>query len=481
MALQSQMMRGNSIPRSSDSYNRTRRSEQKRLVGYLLMTLIIISFLIYVFQSRPKAVVAEPKIDGASLTAAPSPAPTTDAPLQPPAPHAATTQVAPAPQRPVPEFTMAGKRPSSDGAPMGQATPISTPAPSASSPGSPAKLPPTAGQSPAPTPPAATPTSTPPSTPPVVKDPLLNPPAPGTYADSPMPPPLPGSPAAGSSAVSGDVAAAIAQAAALTAQQKPLEARTLLNRTLLDPRTPDSARQTLRDKLQELNLTLVFSPALFPGDPMSESYNVASGDSLVKIARKQQLVTESTLIARINHMANANSLRVGQQLKLVRGPFHAVVHKSLFRIDIFAGPTPSASALAASAEGSAGTLPENAESGWVYIRSFPVGLGEKGGTPLGTFMVKENSKLVNPFWVNPRTGQKFDADDPKNPIGERWVGLEGVDVKSKAYQGYGIHGTIDPTSIGKEMSMGCVRMQAEDVEIVYELLMPKVSVVKIVE
>ena len=35
-------------------------------------------------------------------------------------------------------------------------------------------------------------------------------------------------------------------------------------------------------------------------------------------------------------------------------------------------------------------------------------------------------------------------------------------------------------SIGKEMSMGCVRMNAEDVEVVYEMLMGRSSVVKIV-
>jgi lipoprotein-anchoring transpeptidase ErfK/SrfK len=56
----------------------------------------------------------------------------------------------------------------------------------------------------------------------------------------------------------------------------------------------------------------------------------------------------------------------------------------------------------------------------------------------------------------------------------------GVDEASKKFEGYGIHGTIEPQSIGREMSMGCVRLGAEDVALVYELLMPRVSVVKIV-
>ncbi|NBQ16677.1 MAG: L,D-transpeptidase, partial [Proteobacteria bacterium] len=36
--------------------------------------------------------------------------------------------------------------------------------------------------------------------------------------------------------------------------------------------------------------------------------------------------------------------------------------------------------------------------------------------------------------------------------------------------GYGIHGTTEPQSIGKQMSMGCVRLGDADVEAVYELI-----------
>ena len=177
----------------------------------------------------------------------------------------------------------------------------------------------------------------------------------------------------------------------------------------------------------------------------------------------------------MNKLANPNALRVGQTLKVIRGPFHAVVSKSAFRMDVYAGPTPPPTSIGTS------TLPDGAEPGWTYICSFPVGLGEKGLTPVANFTIKENSKLINPPWVNPRTGEKFGADDPKNPIGERWLGLEGLDEKSKSYTGYGIHGTVDPTSIGHEMSMGCVRMMSADVELVYELLTGRVSVVKVRE
>lgn len=45
--------------------------------------------------------------------------------------------------------------------------------------------------------------------------------------------------------------------------------------------------------------------------------------------------------------------------------------------------------------------------------------------------------------------------DPGGPYGALWMGL------SKPH--YGIHGTNDPSSIGKEVSLGCIRMYNDDV------------------
>jgi lipoprotein-anchoring transpeptidase ErfK/SrfK len=104
------------------------------------------------------------------------------------------------------------------------------------------------------------------------------------------------------------------------------------------------------------------------------------------------------------------------------------------------------------------------------VLSMPCGLGENDSTPAGTFRVRKNSKLVNPEWRNPRTGERFAANDPKNPIGERWIGLEGTTPEMAKFTGYGIHGTVDPTSIGRQLSMGCVRLGEREVEVAYELI-----------
>jgi L,D-transpeptidase ErfK/SrfK len=49
-----------------------------------------------------------------------------------------------------------------------------------------------------------------------------------------------------------------------------------------------------------------------------------------------------------------------------------------------------------------------------------------------------------------------------NPLGTRWMGLSA--------QGYGIHGTNVPSSIGKAASHGCIRMRQQDLEELFELV-----------
>lgn len=244
------------------------------------------------------------------------------------------------------------------------------------------------------------------------------------------------------------------------ASGRMVDARISYSKAYTHPEAAPSDKASLRAKLTAINNDLVFSSKVTQGDPLAEVYTVAPGDSLVKIARKRDLATDWRLIQRVNGISSPNRIQVGQKLKLLRGPFHAVVSKSDYRLDLFAGSPDE---------------PDN----WLYIRSYPVGLGEGNGTPTGEFVIRKGSKLVNPHWVNPRTGEKFDANDPKNPIGEHWLGWEGVG-SSAMHTGYGLHGTIDPDSIGKQKSMGCVRMADNDIAAIYDLLVEQVSRVRVV-
>ncbi|MCA9287096.1 MAG: LysM peptidoglycan-binding domain-containing protein [Phycisphaerales bacterium] len=258
---------------------------------------------------------------------------------------------------------------------------------------------------------------------------------------------------------SSDVATALRAAEAEAEANRPTAAREVLLRALARTGVSDRDAARLRDRIGALNDEILFSPRQYPDDPITESYRVQGGDSLSRIAGRQGLGVDWRLIQRINAMGTTN-IREGQTLKLIRGPFHAVVDKSDYRLDLYAGPPDSINE-------------------WVFIRSFRVGLGEGDGTPVGDFVVKRNSRLINPVWVNPRNGQRFAADDPENPIGERWIGIRGVG-DSVVHEGFGIHGTIEPDSIGQQRSMGCVRMLSGDVELVYEMLAEEISRVLIV-
>lgn len=54
------------------------------------------------------------------------------------------------------------------------------------------------------------------------------------------------------------------------------------------------------------------------------------------------------------------------------------------------------------------------------------------------------------------------ALNPGGPFGTRWMGFTS--------RGHGIHGTNNPSSIGKAVSNGCVRMYNKDVESIFPLV-----------
>lgn len=229
-----------------------------------------------------------------------------------------------------------------------------------------------------------------------------------------------------------------------------LEARTLLNRALRG-NLPDHDAESAREALRELGAKTIFSKAIIRDDPLVEDYVVKWGDSLGKIARNHDVSED--MLAEVNQLPNKNFIRQGQRMKVLRGPFHATISKSKHLMHIHLQDT--------------------------YVETFRVALGTNGGTPTGVWEVKD--QLVNPSWVDPRTGQRWHADDPKNPIGEYWIGLEGIEGDAVGQFGYGIHGTIEPEKIGQNVSMGCVRLAADDIARVFRMLVPDKSRVTIVD
>lgn len=231
--------------------------------------------------------------------------------------------------------------------------------------------------------------------------------------------------------------------------------RQVLNNLLLSGRLSPADTAAAHQAIAQANQTLIFSARRFANDPFGDTYVVKPGDSLAKIAQNCDLTWE--LLARINGLNDPRKLRAGATLKILKGPFHAVVTKSAFTIDLYLG--------------SAG------EKGSMYVATYRVGLGRDDSTPTGSWIVTPQNKLKNPKFWGASDLPPSEADDPKNPLGEYWIGLEGTDGHAVGKQSYGIHGTIEPDSIGKQASHGCIRLGNGDIDLVYEMLVEGKSTV----
>ena len=244
----------------------------------------------------------------------------------------------------------------------------------------------------------------------------------------------------------------------ITRSSNDVEARKLLSILLADERQELTAadRKLVREVLTGINKNLVYSKRATPGDPLVELYKIKSGDRLSRIARRFK--TTDLLLARINGLASPDRIVSGRELKVIRGPFHAVIEKATYRLDLY--------------------LVDPAGQ-WIYINSMPVGLGEEDSTPSGKWVVKPQARVANPQYTDPRTGKIYTADDPKNPVGEYWIGLEGIEEDTADLAGYGIHGTIEPESIGAQASMGCIRLGKKDIELLYAMLIGGESTVTV--
>jgi len=104
--------------------------------------------------------------------------------------------------------------------------------------------------------------------------------------------------------------------------------------------------------------------------------------------------------------------------------------------------------------------------------AFPDATGTTGesATPVGTYKVTE--KQANPNWHWEGKVYVPYLQDKANGLGVRWIGI--------SLPTYGMHGTNDPFSIGKDISHGCVRHQNADVTKAFPII-PTGTPVRIIE
>lgn len=209
------------------------------------------------------------------------------------------------------------------------------------------------------------------------------------------------------------------------AQQQWTEARTTY-RTLMErfPNSPLLARA--QAGLGKVNIALLFSPTV---TELDAAHDVKAGDTLGRIAKASGTTVE--FLKKANSLSN-DLIRPGQRLKVPKGRFSIVVDKSQSQL----------------------LLTENDQ----FIKTYPVATGKDGSTPVGTFKIV--TRIPNPVWY--KQGAVVPADSPENILGTRWLGID--------KEGYGIHGSSDPSTIGQQVTAGCVRMTNSDVEELFDIV-----------
>ena len=184
--------------------------------------------------------------------------------------------------------------------------------------------------------------------------------------------------------------------------------------------------------------------------PKKVLYTIEPGDILQKIARKHNTTMEQVLLS--NKMPQDKyRLWAGNTLKIYHGDWKLKINKKLHRLYLYDGDE--------------------------LFKVFNIGIGKQDRTPVGTFKVA--ARIKEPDWYAPN-GQVYAFGAKENVLGTRWLALKPTGETNSHLKGYGIHGTWDRDSIGKDRSNGCIRMLNEQVEEVFRIV-PLGTPVEIVE
>jgi lipoprotein-anchoring transpeptidase ErfK/SrfK len=92
------------------------------------------------------------------------------------------------------------------------------------------------------------------------------------------------------------------------------------------------------------------------------------------------------------------------------------------------------------------------------VRIFEIAVGAPASpSPAGVFQIANS--IADPTWYGKG---KVVPPGKGNPVGTRWLGL--------SLKGYGIHGTNAPSSIGHNVSHGCIRLRNREVEELFKMV-----------
>ncbi len=182
----------------------------------------------------------------------------------------------------------------------------------------------------------------------------------------------------------------------------------------------------VQDDLSRLNIEILFSPIVTDEDVL---YEVEPGDTLSRIAKRFKTTVD--LIKEANSL-ESDTIRANSRLKVSAAKYKILVDKSQNLLALLSGED--------------------------IFKVYRVSTGENNSTPAGQFRII--NRIKDPVWYN--QGAIVPSESPDNILGSRWLGI--------SEPGYGIHGTIEPESVGQQTTKGCVRMFNSDVEELYKIV-----------
>ncbi len=234
-------------------------------------------------------------------------------------------------------------------------------------------------------------------------------------------------PAPASSAPGSDPAMpAFMEARSLQAAGQIPAAREKALGALAAAKDPALQRQ-IEDLLGQIHTALIFTPS-----PMAEKvdYTIQPGDRLAGIAKQHGTTIE--LVTRGNGIKSA-VIRPGDRLRILSGKFSILVDKSDNELVL--------------------SLNDR------FFKRYRVGTGKFEKTPAGQFKITD--RIAQPTWWRP-DGKAVPFGDKENVLGTHWLSLD--------VPGYGLHGTWEPDTVGKQESAGCIRLVNADIEELFTLL-----------
>jgi lipoprotein-anchoring transpeptidase ErfK/SrfK len=215
------------------------------------------------------------------------------------------------------------------------------------------------------------------------------------------------------------------------------EAQLALSTLYANPHLAADQAKQVTELLDKLAGTVIYSRQSF----LERPYVVQPGDTIERIA--QQYKVPWQLLARINGLMPPSSpnsdetvkdqpLSAGKELKVVRGPFDAVVQLDKRQLTL---------------------MVQNR-----YAGRFSIGVGRDLPKLDGQYTIGE--KKLNPTYYGP-DGTTINPSDPKNPLGSAWIGLT---------DRIGIHGTADPQCIGRDDNRGTICVGDRDLQDLFGIL-----------